>query len=483
VSSRLTVGPVIAKASAGLGALALVLLAPELAHANGAFPSVSQLIADPADVDHLVLRTTFGLLVTRDQGASWDWLCEAGAGYKDVEPPMAVLPGGVILLAVPGGVSRSDASGCDFKLAAGIDALVYDLARVPSEPDSVVAISAEGTDTQLWRSADGGESFARVGDIIADFIPATVDVAATDADVIYASGLSGTTGMLLRSTDGGKSFERFSVPDTAPARRPYIAAVDPRDADTVYVRLNAQGDSPLQVTHDGGKSFETALTTMVPALGFAISPDGKTVLASNAYDGTFRADADTLEFEKVACGGPICLSYSNAGLFGCGDQSVHGFVVGRSDDLGVSFTRAIDLTCVRGPAACDSGTSVGSLCPAAWPDVQAQIGATECSPPEVEPYTGCFGSAGAGDAGSTGAPATGGGAGTGGLAAGGGAGDDGAASGGTGASGGTSNAGTDSSGACGCRVPARAPDESTWGLGVLAVLVTRLRRRKRARRG
>ena len=78
----MTVGRVMAKACVGLGGLALVLLAPELAHANGAFPSVSQLVSDPADGDHLVLRTTFGLLVTRDRGGTWDWLCEAGAGYR-----------------------------------------------------------------------------------------------------------------------------------------------------------------------------------------------------------------------------------------------------------------------------------------------------------------------------------------------------------------------------------------------------------------
>jgi photosystem II stability/assembly factor-like uncharacterized protein len=470
VRSFLIAGQVIAKASASLGALALVLLAPELARGNGAFPAASQLVADPADADHVVLRTTFGLLVTRDRGANWDWLCEAGAGYVDVEPPMAVLPGGVILLAVPGGVSRSDATGCDFELAEGLDALVYDLARVPSEPDGAVAISAAGTDAQLWRSADSGKSFAPVGDIIPDFIPATVDVAATDANVIYASGLSGTTGALVRSTDGGRSFLRFPVPGTDPARRPYIAAVDPRNADTVYVRLAGQGASPLQVTHDGGESFVTVLTTTVPALGFAISPDGKTVIASNAYDGTFRANTDTLEFEKIACGGPICLSFSDAGLLGCGDQFVHGFVVGRSDDRGASFERLVDLTCVRGPVTCDKGTSVGSLCPAAWPDVQSQLGATDCSPPDVEPYTGCLGGAGAGEAGTTGGTAAAGGASTGG-----------GASGGAGLTGGKSSSDEESSGACSCRVAAR---DSTWGVTVMAVLALRFhgRRRGAARR-
>lgn len=455
------------RASAGLVALGLSLLAPERARANGTFPSVSQLVADPADADHLVLRTTFGLLVTRDRGSTWDWLCEAGAGYKDVEPPMAVLPGGVILLGVPGGLSRSDAAGCDFELAEGIDADVYDLARVPSDADGAVAISGAGTDAQLWRSADSGKTFAAVGAPISDFIPATVDVAATDPAVIYASGLSGTTGAFLRSSDGGQSFTRLELPSTMSARRPFIAAVDPRSADTVYVRFDVQGSSPLAVTHDGGKSFVTPLTTTVSLSGFALSPDGRTVVASNAYDGTFRASADTLEFEKVACGGPTCLSFNEAGLFGCGDQSVDGFIVGRSDDLGATFQRLIDLTCVRGPAACDGGTSVGSLCPAAWPDVENQLGATACSPPEVQPSSGCLDTAGAGAPGTTGGAAD--------------SGQEGIGEGGQGDSGDQRPSGAES-GNCSCRLVGVPPRGNDWALGVIALGGARFRRRRRARR-
>lgn len=453
---------------ATLGSIALIsaFFAPALARANGTFPAVSQLVADPGDAEHLVLRTTFGLLVTRDRGATWDWLCEAGAGYKDLEPPLAVLPGGVILLGLPGGVSRSDATGCHFELAGGIEANVYDLARVPSEMDGAVAISGAGTEAQLWRSADGGKTFAPVGDTISDLIPATVDVAATDPDVIYASGLSGATGALLRSSDGGESFTRFPLPSTMAGRRPFIAAVDPRSPDTVYVRFDVQGSSPLVVTRDGGKSFVTALTTTVSLSGFALSPDGKTVIASNAYDGTFRADADRLEFEKVACSGPTCLSFSDAGLFGCGDQSLNGFVVGRSDDLGATFERVVDLTCVLGPAACDSGTSVGSLCPAAWPDVQNQLGASECSPPDVAPSLGCRDLAGAGAPGTTGDPAAGGEADTGGGPANGG---------------GRPSPRTGTSGGCGCRLAGLSARVSPWGLGIIGVCATYFRRRRATR--
>lgn len=447
--------------------LVCAFLIPRLARGNGAFPAVSQLVADPSDPDHLVLRTTFGLLVTRDRGANWDWLCEAGAGYQNVEPPMAVLPGGTILLGVPGGVSRSSASGCDFEQARGIDAVVFDLARVPAEPEGAVAISGEGTDARLWRSDDGGKSFASVGDVISDFLPTTVDVAATDSDVIYASGVSGTSGVLLRSRDAGKSFTRYVVPGATAARRPFIAAVDPRSANTVYVRLDAQGTSPLQVTRDGGESFVTSLTTTVPVAGFAISPDGATVIASNAYDGTFVASTDTLAFEKVACSGPTCLAFNEAGLFGCGDQSLDGFVVGRSEDLGASFQRLVDLTCVRGPAACDEGTSVGSVCPAVWPDVQQQLGATECAPPDVEPYVGCFGTTAPGDAGAGGATSRGDAGTDGGTPDGGEDGDH------------RTRVGAEPPGGCNCRVTSATSRASPWWLGALALALRRFRRRDR----
>lgn len=455
----------------GLAALAGLCGATREASANGAFPTVSQLVPDPSDADHLVLRTTFGLLVSRDRGASWDWLCEEGMGYKDVQPPMAVLPGGVILLATPDGIMRSDAAGCDFQPASGIDAVVLDIARVPSDPNEAVAVSLSGTDAQLWRTDDGGMTFAPLGDVIANFIPATVDVAPSDADVIYVSGLAGTQGALLRTRDGAKTFDTLAVPNAGTSRRPYIAAVDPSDAGTVYIRLDGE-PSMLEVTSDGGDTFSAPLMTKVPALGLALSPDGKTIIASNSYDGTFRADSASLEFEKVACGGPSCLSFSASGLFGCGDQGVDGFIVGRSDDEGASFERVVDLTCIRGPAACGANTSIGSMCPDAWPSVRDQIGANECAPPDVEPYTGCFASAGA-DSGSGGSGAAGRG-GTGATA--------GAAAGMGGAAAAAPSATPRSGGGCAVGTSTEQRSEGGWALAAGLLAFARRRRKSNARR-
>lgn len=391
---------------AAFSAFALACLVVNAARANGAFPSASQLVHDPKAPDHLFLTTTFGLLVTEDAGANWDWVCEAGMGYRDVQAPIAVLPGGAIVLAVPGGVSLGDATGCDFRPIQDFDGIVLDVARVPSEPDGVVALSGSGAPGKVWRSKDGGSSFAPLGDPLAGVIPLTIDVAATDANVIYVSGYNAGGGLLLRSKDGGKSFDGFPIPNTSTAHRPFIAAVDPNDANTVYVRLDGT-PSMLEVTHDGGTTFTTALSTLLPALGFALSPDGKTVIASNFYDGTFRASTDTLDFQKVGCLGPSCLDYAPSGLFGCGDNQVDGYIVGRSDDVGATFQRVVDLSCIRGPLACDPQTSVGSQCPSAWPYVAAQIGATTCAPADLPVYTSCLGGAGGDD----GAPSTTGGSG------------------------------------------------------------------------
>jgi hypothetical protein len=430
-------------------------------------PAVSQLLSDPAASDHLYLRSTFGLLVTRDQGATWDFLCEEGMGYKDVEPPMAILPGGTILLALPEGVSRSDASGCDFSRAQGIDQTVVDLARVPSEPKSAVAISLSGAVSTLWSSVDEGRSFEPVGKPIEGLIATTVDVAAPNPEVVYVSGLDGTQGVLLRSGDRGETFKGFPVPNTTTGRRPYIAAVDARDEDTVYVRLvGVQGE--LQVTHDGGKSFETLLDTTLAVKGFAISPDGSTVLASNDFDGTFRASTSDYAFERIACGGHACLSWTDAGLYGCGDDMLDGYIVGRSDDEGASFTRLLEMPCVRGPLECEPTTSIGAACPNAWATVSAQLGMRACgSREQPAAYTGCFAEGGAGE--------TAGNA-NGGRGGGGGTGSAGSAAGTSGASARTERA----NGSCGCHAGSVSPWRGAFWLMLSTVGFARLRRRSRA---
>jgi hypothetical protein len=432
------------------------------AYANGRFPAVDQLVAEPGNPEHLVLRTTFGLLVSKDGGARWDFLCEDALGYKDTDPALAVLAGGRILLGLVDGVSVSDAAGCTFRRAGGIEQRVIDVTAALAAPGTAYAATIAGTSTRFWGSTDEGDTFAPLGDEVAEFTATTLDAAPTDADVIYAAGIRGTEGAFLRSEDGGESFLAFTVPEATTARRPYIAAVDPTDARTVYVRLEGL-PGLLFVTRNAGESFTQILALDIPVLGFALSPDGETIVASNPYDGTYNARRDEYAFERVACSGPMCLLFDHETLLGCGDNFVDGFIVGRSEDLGENFQRVADFGCLEGPVACGASSGAAMLCPAVWPAISQQIGGGVCEPIDVTPDRSCLATAGAG----------------------------GEAGGGAGGGGGSESPGgagaatvepspTAEGGSCGCRVT--SSPRGGVALGALALLLASFRARRATRR-
>jgi hypothetical protein len=118
--------------------LLLVWLRCAPAHANGRFPGADQLIADPIDPQHLVVRTTFGFISTRDGGAHWSWICEEIVGrIGTADPPIAVMGDGTIVVAVPfegGAVSHDE--GCTWSRAPDPLAgqLAVDVTLEPNDP-------------------------------------------------------------------------------------------------------------------------------------------------------------------------------------------------------------------------------------------------------------------------------------------------------------------------------------------------------------
>jgi hypothetical protein len=376
-------------------ALLAVLLAPA-AHANGAFPAVSQLVADPSDPAHLVLRSNFGLLSTRDSGENWDLICEGGVGYQNVEPPIAVLDDGTTIAALPAGIAFSAAAECDFAFAAGVTTYVADVSRVPGSASEALAVSVDidRNESTLWRSADGGKSWQKAGFPLSDLNAATLDSAPEAAD-LYISGTSSAGGILAHSSDAGQHWAIYKVPGASQVSAPYIAAV--ADSNTVYVRLSG-APGQLLVTRDGGLHFNTRLTFHGTMDGFALSPDGTLALASGRADGVWRAPTASLVFEQLSCAKLRCLSWTAAGLFACADEFEAGFLVGESRDSGQSFEPRLHLPCVRGPLACTSGSSVGAACPAAWPAISEQLG-TDCADAgSFRPSTACGSESGGGPA-------------------------------------------------------------------------------------
>jgi len=179
-----------------LGLFVFAVTAP--AAANGKFPAALQLVVDPGDATHAVLRTTFGLVTTRNAGVDWDWICEEGAQYSGYEPPIAISGDGSLFAGLYQGVSAAHGDSCAWSTStSGISVnLVKDVSVTGPSKSVAVAITSENDVCRYWESTDGNATWAQVGvDIPAAFDCLTVDVAPSDPSRVYVSGLRDDIGV------------------------------------------------------------------------------------------------------------------------------------------------------------------------------------------------------------------------------------------------------------------------------------------------
>jgi hypothetical protein len=392
------------------------------ASANGRFPAADQLVFWPEQPSSLALRTTFGLLFSEDAGDSWDWVCESAVGYSGTQDPMlGAMADGVLVAALNEGIARSSGSACSwsFAQADALGAQVIDVSVKKSDPRTAVALAWDpASDSagaayrgRLLRTEDNGEHFERLPVALdPSVLMLTVDLAPSDEQRMYLSGTrstdDGRVGLLLVSRDGGNSFSEREVPfDKRVDQGLYIAAVDPSDADTLYLRTSSAGAGRLIVSRDGGETFTTPFVG-APVRGFALSPDGQRVYFGGT-SGIYAGLRDELVFEQRSSVRCLCLTAIEDTLYACSDE-YSGFTVGASRDGGFSFEPKLHLKSVRGPLACADDTSAGS-CAAEWESVGTLLGIM----PEVGAEGGAGGvlavggDAGSPDTGSGGSGATG----------------------------------------------------------------------------
>ena len=373
-------------------ALASIALASP-ARANGRFPATNQLVLAPTDPSKMLLRTTFGVLVSRDAGKTWDWICEKAIGYggQTEDPSFGITASTSIVGGTFEGlvVSAAPDVGCNWTFVGGDLAgkVVVDVVVRPDAPHTALALTNKYTmvndagdplyASQVFASTDDGAHWAALGTPIdPTAVLETIEVAASDPHRLYVSGFSGTganlKGVLYVSTDDGTTWAPEVVPlDTSTENAPYIAAVDPTNADRVYVRTNGKNASRLLVTSDAGKSF-TSVFTGAQLAGFALSPDGSKVYVGGPKDGLNVASTSDFKFARVSTIAVQCLRATGATLYACSNE-VSGFVLGASTDDGKSFSPILHLTSIRGPLAC-SASSPTSACAADWPALEDTLG-------------------------------------------------------------------------------------------------------------
>jgi photosystem II stability/assembly factor-like uncharacterized protein len=375
-----------------LGAAVAAVLASPLATgtaaANGRYPAGNTILFAPNDPNLVVVQTTFGVLFSHDGGTTWDWLCEDAFGIpstQTADPSLGITANGTLVAGAIDRLARSTDTGCDWSFAACPfeGQRIEDIVVRPDAPQVVLAITSTpaqslaeagasctsapldaGADggaayfDQVFESLDDGATWSRLGvPIDPTVVVTTLDVAASDPHRIYVAGYRAGTGAstpaFFVSIDDGATWSERALPplngqgETAP----YIASVDPTDADRVYVRTGGTGSSRLLVTNDAGATFEEALTLAGQMLGFALSADGAKIYAGGVTDGLFVAARSTMAFEKKSTKSVWCLASRGADLWACSNE-INGFFAGVSSDDGMTFTPKLHLRDLRGTLAC-----------------------------------------------------------------------------------------------------------------------------------
>ncbi len=356
--------------------LGMLLVATALssaeARANGRFPGANYFVAGPGSRnDVFALRTTFGLLLSRDGGRAWSWVCEGAYGAIAGDPALSIGADGTLVLASYVGLSGS--SGGDYCTWAPLGGVpVRDFIDVSQTADgrSMVALAGPGGENALYLSSDGGRTW-NPGARLVGYTTETVDVAPSDPTRVYVTGYA-TTGsggpVLLRSDDGGRTV-REATRDFLGGESVFLAGVDLTRPDVIYLRAVRGLPTTLLRSDDGGMTVRLVAQTAREMLGFALSDDGDTVWIASAdpAGGILRSERGGPWTRTAADLGVKCLRFHAGTLFVCADEARDGFALGYSRDGGDHVDPLLSLRLAEGASgACGPGTQVGGACASRW---------------------------------------------------------------------------------------------------------------------
>jgi photosystem II stability/assembly factor-like uncharacterized protein len=397
--------------------LGSVLLLGGQALANGRAPATSTINFRPGMESHIVGGMTFGVVISKDGGATWTWVCEDAVGYGGMYDPDYALTANGALFATTFDGLRVNRDGCVYEASvlSPPQSLNFFSAVEVAANGAIYAASVDGNDGKIYRSTDDGESFpvsAEPGQ--PNDWWQSLESAPSNPSVVYLAGYRLAAGqpkqfLLFRSSDAGVSFQPLPVDDiaTMPNSTIEIAGISATDPDRVYARVVLADNSvsyALYRSTNGGQSWQK-INELPGPISFVVRRNGDLVLGTQLL-GSFvsRDNGDTWQPLEDA---PhiSCLTENSAGeVWACtqnyGGPGIpgDGYGIMKTTDL-ASWTGVLRFQDLKEPEPCPAGTKQKDFCDAQlWCGLCAQLGCTadrdcevtgDITEPEIKDPSGC----------------------------------------------------------------------------------------------
>ncbi len=225
---------------------------------------VNQFVFHPALSEKIYAATTVGAYYSKDAGREWE---ERMNGMKEVHIVTSIAINHkdptIIYGGTTGGMYRSEDEAMTWKkinnglipeselmasLALGVNAIELD----PVNPDIVYA----GTTKGLFRTANKGEQWERIGQSLPDPFVSSIVIHPTQPAILYVGGPGG----VWKSTDSGKTWQAMNQGLTTLNVRSLVMA--PKNTDTLYAGTNGSG---LYRSTDAGATWIPVPLKAAPA--------------------------------------------------------------------------------------------------------------------------------------------------------------------------------------------------------------------------
>jgi len=334
---------------------------------DGAFPDELSVYL-PANAPHrIMLGTNFGLVISEDDGQNWRYVCElyiTNTGLDQVNF-YKLAPDGAVFAISFFHMWRSADGGCSWTQAGGSVAplALTDAFIDPTDATFVVAIASGPAGTGIYPSYNSGITFDAALYTTTDRLT-SIEISRSNPNVIYAvrvhAASSSGPGIayLLRSSDRGATWtsQQLSTTVAPSGTEPRIMAVDPEDANTVYLRLLTLSTSQdaIGISTDGGATFAVPLTLSNAFFTSFLRASDRTLYAGTAGPDLYIRAPGATDFTRRTGPRTRCLG-QRAGtnrIFGCGDSFLDGYNLGYSDDGAQTFQPILRFIQIAGPLTC-----------------------------------------------------------------------------------------------------------------------------------